>query len=469
MRENRGIADPQRRLVGLCLALATVVVALVVAGNAGAAWDQYRGNGARTASATWQGSTGPSGVVAWRAAIGRDAMIDASPVVNPNTGVIYVGTVRSSDLAPRSRLLAFYPTGSLQWAASLSRYNVRSAPSVRRDGFPVVVGQKATRVVSHATGESWWKLEERSFFVDQFTGAIRSNSASWPVPYGAGPLVDPRVNGTFTVHPSGLIVRDWSYKIVGNYKTWVGVDSDVDWCFWCIDFDKSAPASLPSGSEPPLYPRLASPALSEQCNDVVWTHGGNASRASLATGRGRFLDAAPRSTPALGGAGRMYAVVEVAGSLRLRAIDWDGDIAWTSRSLGTGTASPPALGRARGSQTNAYCERVRDGVLTKVYDNRSESAYLTVGDKLYAINETGSIRWTRIPGGTRLGEPVVIRSGSSELVVVPTGAPNPSLLALDDNGNVLWRLPLDAPALGSPAVANGHIYLATTNSLYAVR
>jgi len=444
-------------------------VTLVVVGHAAAAWDQYRGNGARTASATWQGSTGPTGAVVWRAAIGQNSMIDASPVVNPNTGVIYLGTTAPSDLSARGRLLAFYPSGSLQWAASLSGYKLRAAPSVRRDGFPVVVGQKATRVISHATGESHWKLEERSFFVDQFTGAIRSNSASWARAYGAGPLVDPRVNGTMTIHPNGLVVRDWSYKIVDTYKTWVGVSSSVNWCFWCIDFDTSAPASLPSGPQAPVYPRLPSPALSEQCNDVVWTHGASASRASLATGRGRFLEAAPRSTPALGGAGRMYAVVEVGGTLRLRAIDWNGDIAWTSRSLGAGTPSPPALGRARGSQTNAYCERVRDGVLTKVYDNRSESAYLTVGDKLHAINETGSIRWTRTPGGTRLGEPVVVRTGASELVVVPTGSPNPSLVALDENGNVAWRVNLDGPALGSPAVANDRIYVATTNSLYAVR
>jgi PQQ-like domain len=32
-----------------------------------------------------------------------------------------------------------------------------------------------------------------------------------------------------------------------------------------------------------------------------------------------------------------------------------------------------------------------------------------------------------------------------------------------------WRVRLDAPALGSPAVANGHIYVAITSSLYAIR
>ena len=91
MSQNRVIADPQRLFVRLCLALASVLVTLVVVGHAAAAWDQYRGNGARTASATWQGSTGPTGAVVWRAAIGQNSMIDASPVVNPNTGVIYLG------------------------------------------------------------------------------------------------------------------------------------------------------------------------------------------------------------------------------------------------------------------------------------------------------------------------------------------------------------------------------------------
>jgi outer membrane protein assembly factor BamB len=95
--------------------------------------------------------------------------------------------------------------------------------------------------------------------------------------------------------------------------------------------------------------------------------------------------------------------------------------------------------------------------VTRVRDNRPEWIYVAVAGTLYAVNGDGYVRWSVNPGGDRLGEPVVIRHGGEELVVVTSGGTNPQLNADRADGRLAWRVALDAPALGSPTVANGHI------------
>ena len=72
----------------------------------------------------------------------------------------------------------------------------------------------------------------------------------------------------------------------------------------------------------------------------------------------------------------------------------------------------------------------------------------------------------------QLGEPVVaLLQTGDELILVTWTDPDTkanSLVAYRSNGRVAWRMALDAPALGSPAIANGRIYVATTRSLYAI-
>ena len=107
----------------------------------------------------WPAATPPAGVVEWRKELGAGATVDASPVVNPNTGVIYLGTTGESALKPGARLFAFYPNGSLRWPVPLDGYQVRAAPAVRRDGFPVVGGRagadlSAATVVASTVGGS---------------------------------------------------------------------------------------------------------------------------------------------------------------------------------------------------------------------------------------------------------------------------------------------------------------------------
>ena len=495
----------RRRAVVFC---SSVAAALVLAAAASADWSQYRGDAARTGSVLWDGASPPSGVVDWRKELGAEAMVDASPVVNPNTGVIYLGTTGESSLRPRARLFAFYPNGALRWAVPLDGYEVRAAPAVRRDGFPVVVGEQVRPISDHRNNRYYWKLSERIFLVDQFTGAVRaarsepegcywltfSNCPGRQL-YGMAPVVDESRNEAYVRAPDGLWRLDSSLGFLDDLKAAAGVKGEgPGWddigkllCPFCVSFDPSGLAQEPPLTETPRFPRLPSPAFSSTCDDVVWSLPQAARARGVARGSkalGYLEPPTPLSTPALGKAGRMYApVMDDSGRVYLEAYDQFATTpAWRAGPLADAPVSPPALGRAPAGQasTTASCTRVRDQKTTTVRDHRAESVYIAAGPVLYAFDDQGRLRWKHNPGGlefgkpnVRLGEPVVARlKTGDELVLVSWTDPDTdasSLVAYRSNGRIAWRLALDAPALGSPAIANGRIYVATTRSLYAIR
>lgn len=489
-RRRRRLRSPfgrgRRRTAVLC---SSAAAALVLAASAAADWNQYRGDAARTGSVLWDGASAPRGVVDWRKELGSGTMVDASPVVNPNTGVIYLGTTGESPLKRGARLFAFYPNGNLRWAVPLNGYDVRAAPAVRRDGFPVVIGDKAT--ADHRNGWDRWQLSERAFLINPFTGAVRavrSEPAGW---FGMSPVVDESRNEVYVRTATGLWLLDWSFALLDDLKAWAGVEQDTgaswDAFLHVLCLEVFCPIGFnPSGlvgrsPDRPQPPRLPSPAYSPTCDDVVWSLPQSV-RAPRQTRRGRFLPPIPVATPALGKAGRMYApVLDKGGKVFLEAYDQTGERAWRTGPLGDGPVSPPALGRAPTGQasTTATCTRVRDGKTTVVRDQRADSVYLAVGATLYAFDGRGRLRWKNNPGGlelgepnVQLGEPIVARlKTGDELILVTWTDPDSkanSIVAYRSDGRVVWRVALDAPALGSPAIANGRIYLATTRSLYAI-
>jgi outer membrane protein assembly factor BamB len=493
----RAVGDARRTAVVTCSALAA---ALALAAPASADWNQYRGDAARSGSAPWSAASPPAGVLDWRRELGAGAMIDASPVVNPNTGVIYLGTTGKSSLKRGARLFAFYPNGALRWAVPLDGYDVRAAPAVRRDGFPVVVGEQARPVSVRRYNYYYWKLSERVFLLDQFTGAVRavrsepdgcywftSNSCPERQLYGMAPVVDESRNETYVRAPDGLWRLDPSLRFLDDVMAATGVTGEgLGWddigkflCPFCVAFDPSGLAAEPPLSEPLRFPRLPSPAFSPTCDDFVWSLPQTARARAVARGSKAFgyLEAStPVATPALGKAGRMYAPVLDHGQVYLEAYDQFAQTpAWRAGPLGDGTVSPPALGRVsgEGASTTAVCTRVHDQQATTVRDHRPESVYVASGPTLYAFDDRGRLRWKHNPGGKQLGEPVVARlKNGDELVLITWTDPNSHanfLVAYQGDGRVAWRLALDAPALGSPAIANGRIYVATTRSLYAIR
>jgi outer membrane protein assembly factor BamB len=460
---------------GAALAVLTLGLALAAASSAQAEWSQYRGSPERNARAVWDGAAGPTGTLDWQVEIGDGAMVDASPVVNPNTGIVYLGTTADSELAGTARLLAFYPNGHLQWAVRMWGYDVRAAPAVRRDSHLAVTGTRAVEV-GDARRDGYWQFRQATFLVEPFRGTIKASPIARDGFLGTSPVVDTQANETYVFDRAygGLSVYDWSFAQKpavffppGDLEGGWGIDfPDLG-----THFDKSAPAGPPRGDEPPVFERGPSPAWSATCDQVLWsTEYGVALKGKPWIGAGRIGEAPSLTTPVFGKAGLMYVVTrDDDGRAHLESYDQRAVRLWRSGPLGSGSASPPALGRGSAATGQpAMCSRVRDGVVNRVRDNRPETAYVAVGERLFAFRDDGSFQWERRPGG-ELGEPVVIQRGAEELLLVPTGGSSPRLAAYRPDGSQAWSFALDAPSLGSPAVANGRIYVATTSSLYAIR
>jgi hypothetical protein len=469
--------------------------ALLAAPEGRANWTQYRGDSGRTANAAWPAAGAPVGAVAWRVEIGDGAMVDASPVVNPTTSDVYVGTTADSALGGRARLFAFRTLdGRLRWAVPLGRYDVRAPPAVRPGGFPVVVGHRAVVERDPDRGEVW-ASRERAFLVNPFTGAVVRSTGEWGSGAGirtfrAAPVVDTTRTEVYIHTGRGLSLYGRSFELIRDIQVVVGVRADSAGAWRAIGtgivgffrnlfprWDPSGRASL--SPEPPLLPRLPSPAFSTVCDDVVWGMP-RAARASRHLLRANgFQPPFLLTTPALGGAGRMYAVAHRDGRSFLHAFDQSGRAPWHGRALPGGRVSPPAIGRAAPGRDRrlapATCTRTRGGVRQPIRDHRLETVYVTAGRTLFAFGDRGQVRWRDNPGGGLLGEPVVIQlRDGRHLVVVAEGSAPPtpsrgSLVAYRDDGTAVWRVFLDGPALGSPAVANGQIFVATTKSLYAIR
>lgn len=460
---------------GTALAALTLTLCLAAASPAAAEWSHYRGSPDRSARAAWDGTALPTGSVAWRVEIGEDAMVDASPVVNPNTGVVYLGTTADSELAGTARLLAFSPEGSLQWAVRMWGYDVRAAPAVRRDSQLAVTGTKA--VEDRDSRGDYWTFRQATFLVEPFRGTIRTAPIARDGYLGTSPVVDTRANETYVADRTygGLSVYDWSFAQKDTVSFPPG-DLEGSWGIEFPNlgqrFDKSGQAGPPRGDEPPAYERGPSPAWSGTCDQLLWTTpDGVALKGKSWRGSGRIGEAPSVTTPVFGKAGRMYVVVrDDQRRARLEAYDQRGGVRlWQSGPLGTGSVSPPAIGSGSASTGQAaMCTRVRDGVVTRVRDDRPETAYIAVGETIFAFRDDGTYLGQLRPGG-ELGEPVVIQRGGEELVVVPTGGSSPRLAAYRPDRTLAWRISLDGPSLGSPAVANGRIYVATTSSLYAIR
>jgi hypothetical protein len=98
-----------------------------------------------------------------------------------------------------------------------------------------------------------------------------------------------------------------------------------------------------------------------------------------------------------------------------------------------------------------------------LYIGGSNSAGLAF---LFRFGHDGRLHWKRGVGSRGAAPPVVLAlPRGRELVIIGSGD---VLSAWTDNGSFAWRLRLDGPVYGTPAVANGRIYVATTSSLYAI-
>jgi outer membrane protein assembly factor BamB len=93
---------------------------------------------------------------------------------------------------------------------------------------------------------------------------------------------------------------------------------------------------------------------------------------------------------------------------------------------------------------------------------------------LYAFDwQTGAKLWSAQIGNPCSafencpGSPVVIEALGGNMIVV--GSNDNDVYAYRLDGTRAWRVSLDSPAVGSPAVINGRIYVATRTRLFALR
>ena len=453
--------------------IAALVFALVPSA-ASAEWNQYRGNAERTARGQWENAR-PTSAVEWRVTISDQITTDDGAPVVSNRGFIYVPTTPRTVVAPDdggavSRISAYYPNGTQLWTRQLGNFELRSAPVVRRDGRLIVVGFRGRGS----------KSEEAVFLLDAMTGRPLASNMGRGRALNAAPLLDPFLNETYVFRYAGVLLRvNPPFETTREVRLTPDIKGGFDFppCGFPCKFD----ASAPSGAIPFASP---APTFSSRCRDIVgvsfggydkfirrfWPHTGLASW--------REDDLAVVTAPVVGQTGRAYLLTQHDGRLRLEARDQDGDLVWRgSRDLRR-VNGPPALGvdpRGR-SGGPIECTRGRpNGVRIRDHRLWTDRVYVAhlkrEGDNdvgvLRAYGPRGEELWSRRLDDIVPTPPVVLRSAEGlETVVVASGS---RLSAYRQDGSSIWRLTLDSPVRGAPAVSDGRIYVATQRSLYAIR
>jgi outer membrane protein assembly factor BamB len=477
MRSSFGVAVRGSALIKILGAGLVVIPVLVLTGLAQASWTQYRGNGQRDARAQWSGPTARP-IVAWQRTIGQwngegePPMYRSSPIVG-QFGTVYVGAGRAYRVGPAgpvAHLYAFSADGRRVWSSRLNGYGVYSAPALGRDGRMLVIGQRF---------DAKRGPMQRAFVVTEAGRVVGADAIEREG--GSSPLVD--YDGNFFYRdPTGLwVLRRLDHRTsfqptlvasnLGDLTSSSGVydalsdffDSlqDIASCFPGCDFDSTV--TLP----PPPYTNagaaLPAPAWSGPCRDVavaLWDRFYRFNRGGLLAN----VDADALATPAIGRRGVVTYV-----SLKhqkLAAVTQGGRVLWR---LGWGHQPVNlAVGELGLTPGLGLCRSVdADGRATTITTRRRDVVYVRDADGgLAAINgDTGYPLWYK--NNARLvGEPVVLANRSGQVVVA---AGERALYGFrGSDGQQIWSLPLDSPALGSPAVANGRIYVATYRSLYAI-
>jgi outer membrane protein assembly factor BamB len=454
-----------------------VLLAFAFPGSATADWKQYRGNAQRTGWSPWHGGSARP-VVVWQRQIGgwdgysEPPMYRSSPVVG-QFGTVFVGAGRPAALGSigtRAHLYAFTSTGQRIWGSALNGYAVYGAPAVGRDGRMMAIGEKF---------DDDDRPLQRAFIVTEQGRIVSSDEARRAG--GSSPLVD-EAGDFFYRDPTDLwklsrLDHRTSFEPVrwasnlGDLTSGSGIyDGLADFydalkgaaaCFPGCDFDPSV--TLP----PPPYTSggaaLPAPAGTGRCRDVaisLWDR-------FYRVGQGRLLanlewDAL--ATPAVGRGGTV-AYVPLKHQ-QLAAVTQGGQVLWR---LGWGYQPVNlAVGQRGLSSRLTACRSIdANGRSVNLTTRRRDVIYVRdASGGLTAINgDTGYPFWTN-RSTSLVGEPVVLAGRTTDVILI---AGERALYAFrGEDGQRLWSLPLDSPALGSPAVANDRIYVATYRNLYAI-
>lgn len=408
-------------------------------------WPQDRGDAARTGSRFVNAL--PSGQVVWRFEFGSHLPnIDASPVVapSPTAGTIYIGGSGNQSYSPS--LVAINPDSTVKWTLRLQaggfHYKVRATPAVR-------ISDKALTVVGYrkvgTTGS--WSLKGRVFKVSS-AGAILRVSPEFDGMGLSSPLLWADDAYVFS-HPVYIDDRlrefnanTWAERVVGDIH--YGITGGTG-C-WCYEPTLHLPI-YSDGYDPDTRPLYPSPSKDLGGSDIV-VPSAQTARFWVTGGQVWQRDVIGLTTaPTVGGDSFIGALsgLTTAAEGRLEARNSTGGRPWW---VDFGRAFPQGI---------AYSDSGKDHIY-----------YTKTDGTIHSRRVTGEHRWGRqLSSAGAMGEPVVAKSASGELVIAADR--NGTLWAFDVNGQTKWAINLDSPALGSPAIADGRIYVATQQALYAIR
>jgi putative pyrroloquinoline-quinone binding quinoprotein len=442
------------KLFSRLLVLAALVAAALYMGPPPAradsgGWPQDRGDAARTGSRVVD--VLPTGRVAWRLDFEShlSPMLDASPVVAPSStaGTIYIGGSGSDSTSPS--LLAINPNGTLKWSIRLDvggfHYKVRTTPGIRIDNkMLTVVGYRKV-----GSGDSW-SLKGRVFWVNP-SGTVVRVSPEYDGVGLSSPLVWADDAYVFS-HPGGSddLLRGFSLNTFD--ERWVG---GINYGGLTGGYEGCPPACympwhplrMYGFFDPDTKPLFPSPSKDMFGNaDIVqpsaktarfWVGGGQVWQRDVIG-----LTTAPTvAGDSFFGAASEFNAYRATGLLEAR--NAAGNRAWALNPGGF----PSGI---------AYSDSGKDHIYFTA-TNGTISSYRVTGERRWA--------WTLSNPGA-MGAPVVAKSPAGELVIV--GDSQGRLWAFDVNGQTQWTINLDSPALGSPAIADGRIYVATQKSLFAI-
>jgi hypothetical protein len=184
------------------------------------------------------------------------------------------------------------------------------------------------------------------------------------------------------------------------------------------------------------------------------------------------------TTPVFGRMGRMYVLTNES---RLEAWDQEGRV-WQTPALREDARlvdpiAPPTIGVGNqprlDHRTPWRCRHAGSdgagGHHLQVNDHRKhyDDIYFVDAGRLYAFDDAGQSRWSVDVTSGLAGEPVVLRRGRRQLVVI--GDSTGRLRAFTRGGRLAWQLLLNGGITGAPAVAGNTLYVATPARLYAIR
>ena len=440
-------------------------------------WPQFMSNSNHTGSRMVLRGM-PEWHLLWYTPFGRHPiLLDQSPVVHPETGTIYVG---SMDRTTNRALVAVNPEGTIRWTTGLrpvgnepepvgGNYRVRGSPAITTDssGYSLVVPAQLQYFENSA--QPVWRSVSRLFHVSPTNGQVLRNTdplfgdVSSPVHilgnqiFVGASLWKRKLGGRDvpTANPH-LFRLDSNFRLVEHaaYSAGEVVGDGLSWCDVLFCFDTSGIPVPPSPNVEPLYFPPSTPSYGGQITGQIIVSGNGTYSVSASqpyTYRWKKALTSAISPTILGG---LTSVVKDGTVTNYNAAS--GEKNWSYR---IGRSPVGIASYALGSEI-VYFVAAEDGDVYAIKD----------GQLLWRRN-VGKSCSAANPISACITAPSLIHGGTSFPTWVIVASGDGFLYALDKNDGRVVLSPLQLggqPTRGAPAIVEGRIYVAMRDGLVAV-